>query len=135
AARIRLAELEEGRAPAHEVDAARREVNRLWNEHWLPLERQVRAEVENSQGEARPRVVFLSATPFAYVKSIEYAEGFLFHYGPEPESRGYNVPGAREAFFIKHFGYRMRYNKLTEPDAEVDRSVMEIEFNRWLKKE
>lgn len=77
----------------------------------------------------------LSATPFAYVKNVDLAEGYLFDYGPEPESRGYNTPDARGAFFIEHFGYRMRYGKLTEPEAAVDNDLMEREFNSWLKQE
>jgi hypothetical protein len=75
----------------------------------------------------------LSATPFAYVKSVDLAEGFLFEYGPEPESRAYNTPSARERFFIEHFGYRMRTGKLTQPDAQVNGALMERQFNAWLK--
>lgn len=81
------------------------------------------------------KVTFLSATPFAYQKNISYAEGYLFDWGPEPESRGYNTPSAKQAFFIQHFGYRMRYNKLTVPDADVNSEVMEQQFNEWLKKQ
>ena len=84
----------------------------------------------------KPKVVFLSATPFAYVPDVDYAEGYLFNYDySKSKYDGYNKPSAREDFFIKHFGYRMRYNKLQKPDAEVDNSIMEIEFNSWLKKE
>ena len=85
----------------------------------------------------RSKVVFLSATPFAYVKNIEYAEGYLFDYGEDTAKdrmRGYNEPDPREAFFIQHFGYRMRNNKLTQPDAGVDNGVMEREFHEHLKK-
>lgn len=89
------------------------------------------------QDENPTPVLFLSATPFAYQKSIEYAEGYLYDYDenmpPGDRVRSYNEPDNREAFFIQHFGYRMRYNKLTEPDARVDRSVMERQFNTWLK--
>ena len=35
---------------------------------------------------------------------------------------------------VQHFGYRMRYNKLTEPDAKVDRDLMQREFNSMLKR-
>ncbi|TCL39943.1 helicase-like protein [Anaerospora hongkongensis] len=83
----------------------------------------------------RPRVLFLSATPFAYVENIDYAEGFLFNYGESSDSQAYNAPDAREKFFINHFGYRMRYNKLTKPDAQVDNEVMEQQFHEWLRKQ
>ncbi|EGO63488.1 putative methyltransferase type 11 [Acetonema longum DSM 6540] len=84
--------------------------------------------------EKRSRVVFLSATPFAYVKNVEYAEGYLFGYGQDTdEYRGYNQPDSRENFFITHFGYRMRYNRLTSPDANVDNEIMEQQFHEWLR--
>lgn len=85
------------------------------------------------------KVVFLSATPFAYVMNTDYAEGFLFHHVP-PADRfkdrsqgGYNSGNPRDSFYIQHFGYRMRYNKLTRPDAEVNTELMEQSFNQWLK--
>jgi hypothetical protein len=103
------------------------------------LKEEGRAEFDRrSAAESRARVLFLSATPFAYVKSIDYAEGYLFDYDegqPDPErSLSYNEPSNRQQFFITHFGYRMRYNKLTAPDAEVDTGLMERQFNSWLKK-
>ncbi|ARV77127.1 hypothetical protein SKUL_28 [Pseudomonas phage Skulduggery] len=89
-----------------------------------------------------PKVVFLSATPFAYAKNVDYAEGFLFHYRDpskvqrDAESgRGYNVGNAQQQFMIQHFGYRMRNNKLTAPEAGVDSQVMEQQFNTWLKEQ
>ena len=87
--------------------------------------------------EQRPRATFLSATPFAYEKNVQWAAGFLFDYGPESYTDGlrYNSGTAYERFMMQHFGYRMRYNKLTEPDAKVDRGLMQRQFNSWLKKE
>lgn len=35
---------------------------------------------------------------------------------------------------MQHFGYRMRYGKLTQPDAKVDSGLMQRQFNTWLKK-
>lgn len=97
-----------------------------WNEKW-----------EKQQD--MTKVVFLSATPFAYVMNTDYAEGFLFHHVP-PADRfkdrsqgGYNSGNPRDSFYIQHFGYRMRYNKLTRPDAEVNTELMEQSFNQWLK--
>ena len=80
-------------------------------------------------------VLFLSASPFAYVKNIDYAEGYLFEYGPEPDCRGYNTPTASEQFYITNFGYRMRCGKLCRPEAGVDCDYMEQSFNERLKRE
>lgn len=97
-----------------------------WNEKW-----------EKQQD--MTKVVFLSATPFAYVMNTDYAEGFLFHHVPPAErfkdrsQGGYNSGNPRDSFYIQHFGYRMRYNKLTRPDAEVNTELMEQSFNQWLK--
>jgi len=81
-----------------------------------------------------PKVVFLSATPFAYIKTVDYAEGYLFHYGNGRDSGGYNSGNDQDHFFMNHFGYRMRYNKLTRPDAKVDTGLMERQFNATLRK-
>lgn len=101
-------------------------------------------DVQARQGAQRTRVTFLSATPFAYEKTIDWAEGYLFDYaeGQPPgddssgysQARGYNGGDNRERFFMQHFGYRMRYNKLTQPDAKVDSGLMQRQFNSWLKK-
>ncbi|WP_339934598.1 LPD38 domain-containing protein [Vreelandella glaciei] len=104
---------------------------------------QLAREIEDSQAqkwEARgTRAAFLSATPFAYRKSVEWANGYLFDYAegqPEQERvRGYNEGDARESFFMQNFGYQMRYNKLNAPGAEVDIGLMEREFNEKLKRE
>ncbi|BCA91878.1 LPD38 domain-containing protein [Vreelandella aquamarina] len=104
---------------------------------------QVAREIEGEQArqwEARDtRAVFLSATPFAYRKSIEWANGYLFDYTDgQPQRDGvpsYNEGNARESFFMQNFGYRMRYNKLNAPGPEVDIGLMEREFNERLKNE
>lgn len=87
----------------------------------------------------RTKLLALSATPFAYEKNIDWAEGYLFSYDEgrtddQSEFRGYNVGANREQFFMQHFGYRMRYNKLTAPEAGVDRNLMQRQFNTWLKR-
>lgn len=73
---------------------------------------------------------------------MDYAEGYLFDYvapaerysnKSEVEGAGYNSGDAREKFFMQHFGYRMRYNKLTAPEAGVDSELMEQNFNQHLK--
>lgn len=87
-----------------------------------------------------PKTLFLSATPFPYVKNVDYAEGYLFDYvapadlkRSEGQGGGYNSGSPRERFFMQHFGYRMRTNKLTAPEAGVDSELMEQNFNQWLK--
>ena len=82
------------------------------------------------------KVVFLSASPFAYDKTIRYADGFLFdsNMGKVDESSGYNSGSNWDQFMMSKFGYRMRYNKLTTPEAGVDSALMERSFNEWLKK-
>ncbi len=83
---------------------------------------------QDYQGDEKAKVVFLSATPFAYVPDVDYANGYLFDYG-DKQSNGYNDPSAYGQFFIENFGYRMKDNKLTKPDADVDNSVMERQFH------
>lgn len=106
---------------------------------WKAKQDEVRADVAARQGAARPRAMFLSATPFAYEKTVDWANGYLFDYDagmPKDETgRGYNGGSNRERFFMQHFGYRMRYNKLTQPDAKVDSGLMQRQFNSWLKRE
>lgn len=87
-----------------------------------------------------PKTLFLSATPFPYVKNVDYAEGYLFDYvkpadlkRSEGQGGRYNSGDPREQFFMQHFGYRMRTNKLTAPEAGVDSELMEQNFNQWLK--
>lgn len=80
--------------------------------------------------EKRPKVLFLSATPFSHDKDIDYAEGYLFHYDEDTgRYGGYNVGTPFDQFMVKHFGYRMRTGKLTRPDAEVDSRAMEVQFH------
>ncbi|MCF2911925.1 LPD38 domain-containing protein [Halomonas sp. Cn5-12] len=97
-------------------------------------------QTQASKWEARgTRTAFLSATPFAYRKSVEWANGYLFDYD-EGQTRtdgtpSYNQGDARERFFMQNFGYRMRYNKLNTPGPEVDVAPLEREFNEKLKKD
>lgn len=82
----------------------------------------------------RPKAIFLSATPFAYVKNVDYAEGYLFDYPADGKIGNSNQSG-RAKFFVQHFGYRIRHHKLTEPDGNVDPGLMARQFNSWLRKE
>lgn len=120
--------------------AQEQKVNRL-TEQWQAIEQPAQKEWQQRWTEQRdlPKVVFLSATPFAYVKNTDYAEGYLFHHTPPAErytensTGGYNSANDRERFYMEHFGYRMRYNKLTQPEAGVNTELMEQNFNQWLK--
>lgn len=98
----------------------------------------VKAHVAANQLEKRPRLLALSATPFAYERNVDWADGYLFDYEedyPYDKTSGrYNQPSPHDYFFITHFGYRMRVNKLTEPDARVNRGLMQRQFNGWLRK-
>lgn len=81
----------------------------------------------------RTKVVFLSATPFSYHKSIKYADGCLFdiHESLEEEdnrSYSYNEPSGFEKFLCENFGYRMRYNRCTVPESGVDVNLLERNF-------
>lgn len=100
-------------------------------------EREVRETVEAAQGKDRPRLTMLSATPFAYAESVRPAQGYLFdwenrEHGFDPDGRG----SAYTQFMVRHFGYRIRYGKLTKPDPrKVDVGMMERQFNTWLRRE
>jgi diguanylate cyclase (GGDEF)-like protein len=106
-----------------------------------PLEAELREKTKSHVANRADRwekqetkALFLSATPFAYEFSLDYAEGFLFHFG-DKRADGYNDTSARESFYVTNFGYRMRYNKLTKPGPEVDSGLMQREFNERLKSE
>lgn len=101
----------------------------------------VREEVLTNQEGKRPRVTFLSATPWAYVQALDWSNGYLFEFDEGKKEdrpsgtggRSYNEGSNRQQFYMQHFGYRMRYNKLTRPDAKVDVGLMERQFNAWLR--
>ena len=110
-----------------------------WRTFAKPLEDEWKANwTKQSQ---KTKVVFLSATPFSYVKTLDWAEGYLFNF-VEPSqqfddfsnsSGGYNQGDPRGKFYMSNFGYRMRYNKLNAPDAKVNSGVMERAFAEKLK--
>lgn len=83
------------------------------------------------------KVVFLSATPFAYVKSLMLADGCLWDIEEScvfRENRHWNAKPKKWEFYIENFGYRVRYNKLTIPETGVDMNLMEREFYEKYKK-
>lgn len=86
----------------------------------------------------KTKVVFLSATPFAYHKSIKYGDGCLFDINEtiqEDDSYyGYNEASGWNKFMTEHFGYRMRYNRCTVPESGVDVNLLERNFFENFKK-
>lgn len=92
------------------------------------------AEVKAQAAKPRSKVLMLSATPFAYDKNVDYAEGYLFSY-PEDGKVGRSNQSGRSRFMVENFGYRIRYHKLTKPEAAVDSGVFEREFHERLKRE
>lgn len=112
------------------------ERDRLFKERAADIDK-LQAKQEAKWANNDTKTVLLSATPFAYRFSVEYANGYLFDYTPPgqkpKEVPSYNEGDARDQFFMSNFGYRMRTNKLTEPGDEVDSGLLEREFNQRLK--
>jgi hypothetical protein len=88
-------------------------------------------EIAKWSQQPRSKVLFLSATPFAYDKCVDYAEGYLFDY-PKDGQVGRSRQSGQNLFMVQHFGYRIRYHKLTKPEAAVDSAVFEREFHEKL---
>lgn len=92
---------------------------KAWQERWMKQEN-------------LPKVIFLSATPFSYVETLDWAEGYLFNYA-EPKVVFDEGDGSRDDFYIQHLGYRRRSGKLTRPDAQANQGMLEREFAEQLK--
>lgn len=87
---------------------------------------------------AKTKVVFLSATPFAYHKSTKYGDGTLWdieeHILPKEKAySAYNDAPPIGEFLMENFGYQMRYNKVTVPESGVDTNLMERQFFEKMK--
>ena len=106
-----------------------------YNQRLKGLWEKVDKKAEELKGSLeRSKAVFLSATPWAYVESVEWSEGYLFDYPVVEDSSGYNVPNGQQQFMIDKFGYKMKTNLLNKPDAEVDLSVVAADFHEELAK-
>jgi hypothetical protein len=92
------------------------------------------AEVAALAKAPRSKALFLSATPFAYVVNTDYAEGYLFEY-PKDGNVGKSQQSGQNLFMVENFGFRIRYHKLTKPEAAVDTGVFEREFHERLRRE
>ncbi len=96
----------------------------LWNKHY---NEKVQEYIDKT------KVVFLSASPFAYHKSCIIGDGTLWDINETREetcdsNKGYNEPVGMEKFLTTHFGYRMRYNKANKPESGVDVNLLERMF-------
>lgn len=81
----------------------------------------------------KTKVVFFSATPFAYHKSIRYADGCLFDIEEKlieekKKYTSYNEPTGFDNFLVTNFGYRMKTGKVTIPESGVDVNLLERQF-------
>lgn len=84
-----------------------------------------REEVEAVPKAERPKVLMLSATPFAYHFSLDYGAGYLYDLPQVEQSSAYNAPSARDSFYISNLGYRMRTGKLTSPENATAVGILE----------
>ena len=84
------------------------------------------------------KVLFLSATPFAYHKSITYADGTLFDINerliPRDLNYGYNEATGFEKFLVQNFGYSMQHNRVTKPGPQINLDLLERNFFEESKK-
>lgn len=114
-----------------------------WEQFKKPLREQWQ-KTWAEQPKGRTKVIFLTATPFSYVKTLDWAEGYLFDFVPpkdkfsnDTETMGlaYNSGNEYERFYMDNFGYKMRTNRLTRPDGRVDVGILERKFAEKLKTE
>ncbi|HQZ60460.1 MAG TPA: helicase-related protein, partial [Acinetobacter sp.] len=114
-----------------------------WAEFKKPLREQWK-KTWAEQPKGRTKVIFLTATPFSYVKTLDWAEGYLFDFVPPAEKfsndteamgAAYNSGSEYERFYMDNFGYKMRTNRLTRPDGRVDVGILERKFAEKLKTE
>ena len=98
--------------------------------------RKLQQQADKMDAKQRPKAIMLSATPFAYHFSLDYAEGYLYDYPPENQRTvgGYGHASPRSEFYIQNFGYRIRYGKLTSPESAVAQGTMERMFSQRLMK-
>lgn len=91
-----------------------------------------KAEKKHEAAAKKTKVIFLSATPFAYHKCLDYAEGVLFDYDEVDSSFSYNKPSKDQKFLIDNFGYQFKGSRLCRPDENVDQTYNEVEFHNRL---
>ena len=114
-----------------------------WEKTVEPLRKEWR-KTWSEQPKGRTKVIFLTATPFSYVKTLDWEEGYLFDFVPPADKfsnktdamgSAYNSGDPVQRFYMSNFGYKMRNNRLTRPDARVDVGILERKFAEKLKTE
>ena len=122
-------------------DVRRKIGEEKWKEYTDTVEEIKRDVNERAiQKNNQTKVVFLSATAFSYAQSLHYADGYLFEANEtmddlRGDGMGYNEGDKFQQFMVDNFGYRMRYNKLTQPGPEVNQAVLQRLFGEKLKRE
>ena len=131
----KAAEMIYGKRPEF-IEFGNNEDYKAWNE---TVERNKKAiSIKAKELQQKTKVMLMSATPFAHEFTLRYADGLLFDINQGVErldSGAYNAADNDSLFFITNFGYRMRYNKLTQPDAKVNMDAMYRAFADKLMKE
>lgn len=125
-------------AKGYKEQAAQKEAQEHHKDTQQEIDTKVSQERDRLEkiGQLDTKVLFLSATPWPYVKNLAYAEGFVFNYtdyGDKYEGGYDNAFHGHNNFYIQNFGYRWRYHKLNRPGPEVDESLMERTFHENLK--
>ncbi len=138
-----IGEIQEGESVSDVKESVKEPIRRALDREWHQ-ENAAQYQDANEQAKAllpgladkagSTFVTFLSATPWPYHTNLHYANGYIFDY-PGAGGSGYNAPDGREAFMISNLGYRMRYGKLTKPEAEVNQDLMERQLYERLKGE
>lgn len=129
AARTKVEKLMENEKPKYDGTSSYFQLNREYEE---------KSQKKVNELVSATKVVFLSATPFAYHKSIKYADGCLFDIDEQLQLKqnngvGYNEAVGYDQFLIENFGYRMRCNKVSIPESGVDVNLMERNFFENMK--
>lgn len=97
-------------------------------EDWIKKMKSVSFEMFNHS-----KVLYMSATPFAYHNSIKYVDGTLLFIEDKFEEKPSNTPPFYQ-FLIDNFDYKYKYGSLFIPESGVDIDLLEREFFENLKK-
>ncbi|MEL6614122.1 MAG: DEAD/DEAH box helicase family protein, partial [Bacteroidota bacterium] len=143
--RAALERVEEARGEMRKLHPRERiEQSPLWRERTAELEAAQEAyaplyrarvaddavQAEAAEAIERTRAVFLSATPFAYHKTLQYADGYLFTSPVDADRQGeYNQAQHFDLFLQRHLAYYMKTGRLNAPPPDVDTSLMERELH------
>lgn len=100
--------------------------------YWAPYDKKVDAlakKFDSWYAEKQTKTLFLSASPFATHHALFYMDGYIFDSKEGAStSQAYNAGNAQQQFLVKKLGYRMRYNKASRPEKDVDVGLLEREL-------